>query len=81
MEQRQNVTLSLPRSLVKRVKRIAVDRETSISALMVEALTTLSDSETRYNAARRRAITAMESSPSLGTNGQRTWTRDELHER
>ena len=81
VEQRQNITLSVPRSVLKRVKRIAADRETSVSALMLEALTTLSDSESRYNAARRRAISAMKSSPTLGTNGERTWSRDELHER
>ena len=79
--ERQNVTLSLPRSVLKRIKRIAADRETSVSALMVAALTTLTESETRYNAAKRRAIAEMNSSPSLGTNGQLTWTRDDLHER
>ena len=30
----QNVTLSLPRDVLKRAKRLAADRETSVSALM-----------------------------------------------
>src|SRR6185295_15165019 len=34
----QNITLSLPRQLLKRVKRVAADRDTSVSALMAEAL-------------------------------------------
>ena len=77
----QNVTLSLPRELLKRVKRVAVDRETSISALLTEALTRLADEDRRYSAARRRALAAMRSASSLGTGGRPTWTRDELHER
>lgn len=52
-----------------------------MSALMVEALTNLADKDNRYHAAKKRSITAMKVSRSLGTNGQRTWSRDELHER
>ena len=81
MADSQNVTLSLPRSLLKRVKRLAADRETSVSALMAEALTRLTDEDRRYAAARRGALAAMKSSRSLGTRGRARWTRDELHER
>src|SRR5216683_2605346 len=41
----QNITLSLPRQLLKRVKRLAADRDTSVSALMTEALGRLTDEE------------------------------------
>jgi hypothetical protein len=34
----QNITLSLPRELLKRIKRLATDREVSLSSLMIEAL-------------------------------------------
>lgn len=81
MKDRQNVTLCIPKPLLRRVKRVAAERDTSISALMVSALTELVGEESRYSAARRRAIAAMKSSRSLGTGGRRTWTRDELHER
>lgn len=77
----QNVTLSVPRELLKRVKRLAADRETSVSALMTEALARLTDEDRRYSAARKRALGALKSARSLGTRGRRTWTRDELHER
>jgi hypothetical protein len=77
----QNVTLSLPRALLKRAKRLAADRETSVSALMAEALARLADEDRRYSAARRRALAALKSARSLGTHGTRAWTRDELHER
>jgi ribbon-helix-helix CopG family protein len=77
----QNITLSLPRKLLKQVKRVAADRDTSVSALMTEALGRLADEDRRYSAARKRALTALRSTRSLGTQGRRTWSRDELHER
>jgi len=77
----QNVTLSLPRDLLRRVKRLAVDRDTSVSALLSEALARLADEDRRYSAARKRALAAFSSSRSLGTGGNRFWSRDELHER
>jgi hypothetical protein len=77
----QNITLSVPRALLKRVKRVAADRDTSVSALMTEALDRLADEDRRYSAARKRALTALRSARSLGTQGRRTWSRDELHER
>jgi predicted transcriptional regulator len=77
----QNVTLSLPRDLLKRVKRVAADRDTSVSALMAEALRRLADEDSRYAAARKRALAALRSPRSLGTGGRRTWSRADLHER
>jgi post-segregation antitoxin (ccd killing protein) len=41
--QNQNITLSVPKQLLKRVKRVAADRDTSVSALMTEALDRLAD--------------------------------------
>jgi len=77
----QNVTLSLPRRLLKRVKRLAADRETSVSALMTQALSRLADEPQRFSAAQRRSLAAMRGARSLGTVGRRTWTRAALHER
>jgi len=79
--EKQNITLSVPREVLKRVKRLAADRDTSVSALMTEALARLADENRRYAAARRRALAAMKSARSLGTRGRPAWTRDELHER
>ncbi len=81
MHQNQNITISLRRDLLKQVKRIAVDRDTSVSSLMTETLTKLADDDRRYSAARKRALAALRSPRSLGTGGRPTWTRDELHER
>ena len=81
MAENQNITLNVPRELLKRVKRLAADRETSVSALMSKALARLADEDRRYSAARKRALAAMKSARSLGTRGRAIWTRDELHER
>ncbi len=81
MAEHQNITLSVPRELLKRVKRLAVDRDTSVSSLMTEALARLADEDRRYSAARKRARAALGSARSLGTAGRRMWSRDELHDR
>lgn len=81
MSENQNITLSIPRDLLKRAKRLAAERDTSVSALMTEALGRLTDEERRYSTAMKRALAAMKSARSLGTRGRRTWTRNELHER
>ena len=77
----QNITLSLPRDLLKQIKRLAADRETSVSSLTADALMRLADEARRYSAARRRSLMALQSAGSLGTGGCRTWSRSELHER
>ncbi len=48
---------------------------------MVEALCKLAERDRRYHAARTRNLRAMKAAVSLGAKGQRTWSRDDLHER
>ena len=81
MAETQNITLSVPRELLRQIKRLAADRDTSVSALMADALARLAAEDRRYAAARRRGIAALDTARSLGTGGRRTWTRDELHGR
>ena len=81
MADTQNITLALPRDLLRQVKRLAADRETSVSALMADALARLANENRRYETALRRGLAALKSAKSLGTGGRRTWTRDDLHER
>ena len=58
---KQNITLSLPRALLRRVKRVAADRDTSVSALMAEALGRLADEDRRYSSARKQVLAALRS--------------------
>lgn len=77
----RNITLALPRALLRQIKRLAADRDTSVSALMAEALARLAEEDRRFAAARRRGLAALDEARSLGTGGRRTWTRDALHDR
>ncbi len=77
----QNVTLALPRVLLRKVKHLAVEKETSISRLLVEALEELVRQDDAYEEARVRALESLNQPRDLGTGGKITWTRDELHER
>lgn len=81
MAETQNITLSVPRELLRQIKRLAADRDTSVSALMADALAQLAAEDRRYAAARRRGLAALDDAQSLGTKGRRSWTRDELHGR
>jgi len=81
VEDSQNVTLALPRALLKRAKRLAADRDTSVSALMVEALSVALEDVERYEASRKRHLAALRSARPLGTEGRVRWTRESLHER
>ena len=81
MADTQNITLALPKELLREVKRLAADRDTSVSALMATALDQLTTENRRYASARRGALAAMAGAKSMGSGGHRSWTRDDLHER
>ena len=77
----QNVTIALPRALLRKVKHLAVERETSISGLLVRALEDLVRHNDDYQEARERALHRLRNPTDLGLGDKITWTRDELHER
>ena len=75
----RNVTLALPDDLLREVKILAAEGDTSMSALMVMALQELVDQRRGYLAARDRQLATM-GQLDLGGRGRRI-SRDELHER
>ncbi len=77
----QNVTLSIPKDVLKEIKLIAVEEGQSMSGLMTQMLQELIERRSRYQLAQQRQIALMEAGLDLGTGGQITWTRDSLHER
>ncbi|MBI5097938.1 MAG: ribbon-helix-helix protein, CopG family [Nitrospirae bacterium] len=79
--ERQNVTLSLPRSLIRKAKALAVKRDSSLSELMRKALEEKVKDESGYQSARNKQIALMEKGLNLGSRGKITTLRDELHER
>ncbi len=79
--QRQNITLSLPRELIKRAKIAAIRRDTSLSNLMRQALEAVVEKEESYESAMKRHLQILEEGLDLKLKGQISWTREELHER
>jgi uncharacterized protein involved in exopolysaccharide biosynthesis len=67
--------------LVREARHLAVDRGQSLSALIATLLQEQLGSRQRYSAARERQLSLLEKGFDLGTGGQISWTRDELHER
>lgn len=77
----QNITLSIPKDVLLKVKLLAVKRQTSVSGLLAQTLTRLIQQEDAYVHARQRHLQRLEQSIDLGTGGQILIRRDELHER
>ena len=77
----QNITLSLPKDILLKVKLIAVRRQLSVSGLLTKTLETLVEQEDAYVHAQRRHLQWLEEGFDLGTSGQTETERDDLHER
>ena len=78
-EQRQNVTISLSRQVLKKAKILAARRETSISGLLAQELESLVGEEEAYERAEKQALAFLDKGFHLG--GVIRVKRDELHER
>ena len=79
--ERQNVTLSLPKALLKKAKTLAVMEDRSLSELLRETLEEKVKEATGYQRAKERQIALMEKGVDLGTKGKITFSREELYER
>jgi predicted transcriptional regulator len=77
----QNITLSIPKDILRKIKLIAVKQDTSVSGLMTQALEEIVVREEGYRAARRRHLKALDTGVDMATNGNPGWTREELHDR
>ena len=77
----QNITLSLPKEILRKVKLLAVKRDTSVSGLLTRTLEQLVQQEDAYAHARQRHLQRLEQALDLGTEGQILISRDEIHER
>ncbi|HHV54860.1 MAG TPA: CopG family transcriptional regulator [Firmicutes bacterium] len=76
----QNVTLSLPKEVLRRVKHIAIERGTSLSGLLTHLLEDLTRREDEYRRAKKYHL-AMLDEFDLATKGTVSWTRGDLHDR
>ena len=79
--EKQNVTLSLPKTLLKKAKRLAVQEEKSFNELVRQCLEQRLSGTSGYAKARERQLRLLESGIDLGTNGRVSVTREEIHGR
>ena len=77
----QNITLSLRKDILLKVKLIAVKRHTSVSGLLTQELERRVEREDAYQHARQRHLARLDQASDLGTEDRILTTRDDLHER
>ena len=79
--ERQNITLSLPKSLLKKAKVMAVKKDKSLSEFFREFLEEKIWEDTGYAKARDRQLRVLRMGLNLGTQGNITVPREDLHAR
>ena len=79
-DSRQNVTVSLTRSTLRKAKVLAAQRETSISGLLAMQIESMVGEDEAYTRAETRARELMAHGFPMG-RGRAKISREELHER
>ena len=77
----QNLTIRLPKALLKRAKQVAAERDTTVTGLVIEGLTRVTSSEEAYQAAWERQKALMQAGHSLRQPGEAMPNREAAHER
>ena len=77
----QNVTLSIPKEILRKAKLIAVQRNTSLSGLLTQSLAEIVARQEGFKQARLRNLQTLEHGFDLGSRGKLPWKREDLHER
>jgi len=77
----QNITLSLPKAILREVKHLAVEKGTSVSRLLAEYLERMLTDDEDYRRCMERARRRMRKGFDLGTEGERSWNREDIYER
>jgi hypothetical protein len=75
-----NITLHVDEGIIRKVRKIAIDRNTTLTEMVREYLTRLSEESTLQRELALRDLEDAFTSYSRDM-GRRTWTREELHER
>jgi predicted transcriptional regulator len=76
---KSNITLKLDRDLLRKVRILAAEKDTSVSALLTEQLAKAVRDSEGYEKAKRRALARLKRGYNLGFTPPAS--RDELHER
>lgn len=76
---KQNIMLALVKELLKKVKVLAVKKDTSVTQLLMKYLARIVSEEDHYESSKRRALARLKRGFHLG--GRIIAQREELHER
>ena len=76
---KQNITISVEKSLLRKARALAAQRGASVSAMLSHELLWIADRESEYDQARRRALTRL--SAPLHPGGHKRVPREALHDR
>ncbi len=77
----QNITISLSKELIKQVKHLAIEKDSSVSRLLAQQIEHIVKKENAYHAARQRQLHTLKKGYNIGLNGEIHWERSALHER
>ena len=75
-----NITMTLDDETIKKVKRIAIEKNTTLTGLVRDYLTGIAKREDQRVEEVITQLTGLMNSPNIEI-GKITWTRNELHER
>ena len=75
-----NITLSVDEDIVKKVRKIAIDKNTTLTAMVREFLTSVAARDAQI---KNEAVSKLHKSFKTISRdmGQRKWSREDLHER
>ncbi len=76
---KQNITIAVEKSLLRKARALASQRGASVSAMLAQELSRIADRESEYELARRRALARLLTPFPLG--GQKLLPREALHDR
>ena len=77
----QNITLAVPKDVLRRIKHLAVQKDKSVSRMLTEALIELVVREDQYMQARTHHSDTLAQVRDLGTEGRVSYAREDLHDR
>lgn len=79
--ERQNVTISMPKPLLKKAKILAATLDKSLSELLRETLEQRVREADGYSKIKNRQLKLLKTGYNLGTKGKIDSTRDKLYDR
>ena len=79
--EKQNVTLVIPKDILQKAKILAIKNDTSLSGLLTSTLIEIVNRADQYQTAKASHLSWLDKDGDLGTRGQITWLREDLHDR